>query len=554
MFFHRLKSFMKRYRFFYNLLHSFRYFSNSDYRKKHRVLDNKLKALRNQTGGMLETRLGDGSAGVAIFFGWSQFEHIMAETVVRKGFDRANYRIKVMTEPMPATRAIYNVLGVEALESFQRYCPVPDKNEAASILQNLGEDIPLTDIIFEGISIGKYTASTLMRRRRLGSVDRHDPEIIDEVIALLASSVAAVRGAKAMLEKFSPSCVVLVDRGYTPFGEIFDVCVQQGVEVITWNAAHRNNTLMLKRYNRNNKLEHPSSLSEKSWSLLKQVSWDQNRQDCLYNELSSAYTSGEWYGEVGTQVDKQFWDENEITEKLGLDKNKKTAVIYAHIFWDATFFWGVDLFRDYSDWFIATVRAACENGSLNWLIKVHPANLVKNRRDGIDSDPSEVIALRDHIGRLPDHVKVIPADADISTLSLFKATDYCLTVRGTVGIEAALFGNTVLTAGTGRYDRHGFTLDFDTRDSYLDTLSKLETVVGPNIQTRNLAERFAYGIFIARPLHLKLFDFQFLQDETATLSVNFNVETLDELKNADEINLLSTWLSSDDDDFLITPI
>ena len=42
-------------------------------------------------------------------------------------------------------------------------------------------------------------------------------------------------------------------------------------------------------------------------------------------------------------------------------------------------------------------------------------------------------------GELPSHISVIYPETDISTLSLFQIGHYCLTVRGTVGIEASAF-------------------------------------------------------------------------------------------------------------------
>ena len=189
-------------------------------------------------------------------------------------------------------------------------------------------------------------------------------------------------------------------------------------------------------------------------------------------------------------------------------------------------FWGVDLFKDYEEWFLQTVKAAYLNDQLNWIIKVHPANLVKDRRDGVKSDPSEITALREHLGDMPDHVAVIPADSDVTTLSLFGATDYCLTVRGTVGIEAALMGNAVLTAGTGRYDRHGFTYDFDSKEDFLEALEALHDLDLPSDEMQEKAARFGYGIFLCRPVNLKVFDLRFKQDDIATLQSDVKAQSL----------------------------
>ena len=80
---------------------------------------------------------------------------------------------------------------------------------------------------------------------------------------------------------------------------------------------------------------------------------------------------------------------------------------------------------------------------------------------------------------LPEHVRVIGAEDKLNTFSLFQVLDYCLTVRGTVGIETSALGIRTLTAGTGRYDRHGFTKDFRSTNDYLRQLCTLHELPPP---------------------------------------------------------------------------
>ena len=41
-----------------------------------------------------------------------------------------------------------------------------------------------------------------------------------------------------------------------------------------------------------------------------------------------------------------------------LDPERKTAAIFSHILYDATFFYGESLFADYEEWLVEAVRAA----------------------------------------------------------------------------------------------------------------------------------------------------------------------------------------------------
>ena len=548
-----IKHIARRHAVSHSILHIIRFLSSATYRQQYHSVMRQLHEWEVNARGILPTTLGNGNAGAVVIFGWSKFEHILAESVIRKAFELANFRVHVLSDPTVASRAIYKAMGVPSIEAFLRYCPLPDFKEAVRIMSGIHSFEDLIGLRVEGVAVGKYVSSTLMRRTRVGYLNLANPEIKKWAKEGLATSIAYVRGAKTLITRLNPKVMILVDRGYSPYGEIFDACVNCGVSVVTWNSAHRDNTVMLKRYHADNRDVHPSSLSPKSWGRLLAIEWGKVYQERLRRELTDSYTSGEWYGEVGTQFGKKALNRHEITKILGLDTKKKTAVIFSHIFWDATFFWGEDLFRDYEEWFVQTVQEACRNDRLNWVIKVHPANVIKDRRDGVSSEPSEVLALRERVGSLPSHVKVIPAEAEVTTLSLFGAMDYCLTVRGTVGIEAALLGKVVLTAGTGRYDRHGFTLDFDTKEDYLACLARLEEVPLASVRMQVLAERFGYGIFLCRPLHLKVFNMSFRQDATASLDAGCTARTVKELGNAPELLRMAAWLSGDEDDFLMCP-
>ena len=54
---------------------------------------------------------------------------------------------------------------------------------------------------------------------------------------------------------------------------------------------------------------------------------------------------------MGTQFDKVFPTRDELTGRLGLDPGLRTALVFPHIFWDGTFFWGHDLFPNYEAFF-----------------------------------------------------------------------------------------------------------------------------------------------------------------------------------------------------------
>ncbi len=510
-----------------------------------------LASIVEQVGDTLRHPLygASGPEKLVLFMGMGRVRVIALEVVLRKAFELAGYRCLVILPQDDLVIRAYRQLGSDELvflDHFQKTMP----NDGMSLLNHCRTLDDVTDLTVDGIRCGKYAVSTLMRKKRSGSFDLDDPAIWTELARALDRSLQCTQTARALLTKLKPNAVVLLDRGYSPSGELFDASVESDIPVFTWNAAHRNNTLMLKRYTLANRDVHPSSLSNATWTKLKSSPWSCEQGDRVLEELERCYTSGEWYGEVGTQFNKKAVDKAALVRQMDLDPSRKTVVIFPHIFWDATFFWGMDLFENYEEWFVETVKAACKNMAVNWVVKVHPANIVKNHRDGVSTEHSELTAIRQAIGKLPPHVKLLEADTEISTLSLFKAIDACVTVRGTTGIEAACFGIPVLTAGTGRYDRLGFTLDSDHCEQYLARLADIQNAQRLSPEQNLLALKHAWGVLIARPVSLKIFQMHYQKTKTAELQLDFQTNTIEGLRQLTDLKNMAAWILSGAEDYV----
>ncbi len=103
---------------------------------------------------------------------------------------------------------------------------------------------------------------------------------------------------------------------------------------------------MLKRYGPRNSNVHPSSLSTETWTALRDaMPWTASHWSRLREQFEFCYRSGQWYGEVGTQFGARLMDREALLARLKLDLNKKTVLLFPHIFWDATFFWGRDMIQ-----------------------------------------------------------------------------------------------------------------------------------------------------------------------------------------------------------------
>ena len=523
------------------------------FRRDQRQRRQEFLEFKQEYGDMLSCKLNSSGhalkTALVVSRGFS--EGVRFELGLIKGLELAGFVPVVLTSRDRGLVKYYELIGSAGIVFRDGFTDSVHPFVARDLVAPLESLDDLRTFEHAGARVGRIVISTALRNLREGSLDLRSPQIRQYLASSLASGMTHAIAARDVIRKIRPQLIVLVDSRYTPNGELFDVCLAEGIDTITWRTAHRSNTLMLKRYTLENRDEHPSSLSEESWRWLRSIEWTDFHRERLWKEIYSAYASGDWYSATGTQFNTRMVRPEEIQRRLGLDPDKKTAIVFAHILWEATLFWGKDLFRDYEEWLVETVRTACTNDRVNWVIKAHPANMVKATREGFQEEPSELRALRRHIAKLPPHITIIPADSDISFYSLLRVMDYCVTVRGTVGIEAASVGIPVLTAGTGRYDHKEFTIDSESREEYLERLTSIQDIPPLTTRQRELAERFALGVFLLRPLPLTTVTLEFQRDARGSSRTRVNVANREDWLNAPDLRLFAEWVNSKQIDFLL---
>jgi hypothetical protein len=406
---------------------------------------------------------------------------------------------------------------------------------------------------YNGVHVGRFATATVMRTLRMGQLDFGDPSIRAELRKCLVESVKFARAGNRILAEINPDCVVSVDRGYIGQGELFDLALDRKIDTLAWNVGFKSNLLYFKRHNLANERDHHASISADSWARMLAVPWTEEYGRCVRDELLRCYQTQDWFNFVGTQFGKTIVSKEDARARLGLVPDKKVAVIFPHILWDGSFFWGDDLFENYARWLAETIRAACANPRLQWVVKVHPSHVVKSRRDSVQGRPQELDIIEGTVGTLPDHVKLLHPEDSISTYSVYQLADYAITVRGTSGIEASVFGVPVVTAGTGRYAGRGFTIDPATPEEYLEKLRTLDMQPPMTPHQIELAERYAFGIFFGRPLQLSSVALEFVQDATASWKIAVHCKTREDWLNAPDIRRFAKWIGTNDEDMFSLP-
>lgn len=437
-----------------------------------------------------------------------------------------------------------------------------DRREAQAVARQLLRHRPgFRDVLameHEGAPVGRHVLSSIVSTLRSGTVAFDDPQVERMLAQGLVEAVLLTRAAERLVERVQPDLMLFLERGYVPYAPLFDAALKRRVPAIQYCHSHRTDAYVLKRYGAHNRQRHPFSLSPASWERVCQMPWSAEREADLMAELRGRYEQGQWFNRKFLQVGKKIKDADTVRAQLELDPRKKTAVIFSHVLWDATFFYGTNLFDDYEEWLVETVKTACRNPAVNWVVKLHPDYVWKMKKAGDTRLPPEFTALGGKVGTLPAHVKLLAPETDISTYSLFGVTDWCLTVRGTIGVEMPCFGIPVLTAGTGRYSGLGFTVDSASRAEYLERLASIQHIPPLTSTEVELARRHAFALLRLRPFPFTTFEM--VHDSLDQLghvldhNVVLRTTSLEQLRDAPDLQAFARWADAEkDDDYLGTP-
>jgi hypothetical protein len=519
------------------------------------VLERDLARLRRESGDALRS-VRDGDGPTALFVSLTEFVYqLKLEGMLGKALQLAGWKpIVLVQDDSWVPRKYLAAFGIESFATLAPYLDDAARAEAAAAAREIIGAKPaladVRDLTFHGARIGRNILATVSRALHEGAVDLDDPRARAELERLLPRTLEATIAAERLLADLEPTLMLFLERNYAAEAPISDVALVQGLDVVQYVSGPQDDTLIFKRFTRETRREHPRSLSEESWLRVRELPWTPERDAELDDEFAKRYGNA-WA--LSRRI--QSWTEDrprgEVIAELGLDPAKKTAVLYSHILWDANMFYGEDLFADQEEWFLETVRAAVANPSVNWIVKLHPANVWKLKRERIEGARDEETAIREAVGELPAHVAIVRAESEISTRSIFGLTDYGITIRGSVGFELPCFGVPVLTAGTGFYSGRGFTIDSATPEEYLERLHSIQTIPPLGADQIELARRHAWALFRLRPTPFTSFlaTIRPLEEMGHPLDhdVEIRVRTPDELRGAADLRRIGRWLTQSRD-------
>src|SRR5262249_39239028 len=95
------------------------------------------------------------------------------------------------------------------------------------------------DFKFRGVPGGRHVLSSIVSHLRSGTVAFGDPQVARMLSNGLAEAMTLVFAAERLFDRVQPDLILILERGYVPYAEIFDVGINRGIPAIQYCSSHR---------------------------------------------------------------------------------------------------------------------------------------------------------------------------------------------------------------------------------------------------------------------------------------------------------------------------
>ena len=442
--------------------------------------------------------------GLLIVAGAMSAQWCQLWSVLAGAYKTNHYNVFVLTSKSePIQNLYFRLFDIKKIyiEDLDIESVILDKYLVGEINQLEGfESIKVFE--YDSAPIGKMALSTYSRMQASGIMDVDAPEALAQVRWWMLYICKAMQAASKLYEKNNVSMLFFTELFMDYYGGFYYRALIDGHNIIRFNGTVRDEAIVVTHQTHENDRTHFSSISEDSWNDIILQPLNKDIEEELKKNFTDRY-SARWALSKRNQPNTHIVPIDEAKKELGISPDRKVVIIYSHILYDTLFFNGEYLFKSYADWLVQSIKAACKNPHVDWYVKIHPSNLwrgeLEHYHDGVYE---EVRLIREYVGELSENVKLIYPDTPYSPYTWLQIADYGITVTGTSGIELGALGKAVVTAGTGRYEDVGFTINPQSHEEYLDVLENIQKYSLPNFSQEELAKRFAYATFCLKPFTL----------------------------------------------------
>jgi UDP-N-acetylglucosamine 2-epimerase len=303
----------------------------------------------------------------------------------------------------------------------------------------------------------------------------------------LRSAASLVARFEPLFDRIKPSALVLFNGLTYPEAVAWAVARRRGIEVITHEVG----------------LQPASAFFSHQHATFRQIDVPDDYELTTSEEESlDRYLADRRHGRF-TMAGIRFWPSiGELPERVRsqLERFNRMVVVFTNVIFDTSQIHANVLFDDMFDWLDAMVPLIESQRETLFVLRAHP----DENRPGKESQESVAEWYRRSGLEEAQNVLFFPPNDRVSSYQLIERANLILVYNSSIGLEAAIMGAAVLSAGRARYTQAGTVFMPATRSEYLDRARELmeADVIEVPKRHRIHARRFLY-----RELHHASLDF-----------------------------------------------
>jgi len=294
------------------------------------------------------------------------------------------------------------------------------------------------------------------------SMKVEDVDREDELYRLrVARNEFAARVALTWLQEHPPQVVIIPNGSILEFGVVYHAARYLNLPVVTYEFDEPQQRIRLAQ-----NAEVMREDTTEFWRAQKDREFTLEQREKVRSLLAARQRGSLWENFPIQFQGVPRQGEQRIRTELGLDA-RPVVLLAPNVFGDSATLSRQIFSRSMSEWLERTVEYFTHRPDIQVVIRVHPSE----SRFPYGTSMAEVV--EQVLPILPEHFRLINAEAPINTYDLVEIAVLGVVYTTTVGMEMAMSGVPVVVSGFTHYRGKGFTLDPDTWDEYFETLDRV---------------------------------------------------------------------------------
>lgn len=348
------------------------------------------------------------------------------------------------------------------------------------------------DFVYKDIKVGEHAYSSILRILLRGTLEN------DEYTRWLyrrymISAMLLTDLTERLFAAIQPERVVAVHGVYMTHGTICEIARKHSIPVVVYGFPYRKGTIWLSH----DDSYHRKLITEPT-SRWEHLSLTPEKERKLDTYLRSKLSGGRDYVNYHPSP---ILDKEVLVRELGLDVKHPIVSLFTNILWDAQIFYDCNAFDNMLDWIFQTINYFSHRPDLQLVIRTHPAEV----KGGYATNQPIMGEILTQFPILPENVKVIPPESDLSSYTLADISHASLIYGTNMGLEIAIRGVPLIVTGETLSRGKGFSYDVETKEQYFKLLDSIPDLPRNSLEMIERAKKFAYHLFFRRMIDFPLF-------------------------------------------------